>query len=322
MPTRHPIVLRMDDSAPQVVDLSAGDALSPRGRRLAWVFTLVIVLTGLAVLSAVAGPQLTGSTPASGGTAAGDTEGSGTTDGTLAVLADPVGEVRDGAIQAEWDGPVTHLDWQGRTYATAAASFVGDRVASPGDRVQRTLLIGNAGPSDAVMTVALITQSSGPDGAEDLGRSVDLFWDTAGVAGQERFATLVGAGGQGQVVSEVAVAHGATVPVTVGFTMPAEVTAHQGTDDTGVLEFQVVIRLQGDTAAAPPLPGLAITGAQVAALIALALVLAGLGWLLWLLARRRRPRCEDCGARLSGDDPCGECAAAGDGARAGNMPQT
>lgn len=315
MSTRTPTVQRPDGAAAQVVELPTGDGLSPRGRRLALVLTLVVVLVGLAVLSATAGPQLTGVSPTAGtGPSASPVTGPGT------HPASPAGEVHDGAIQAEWDGPVVHLDWRGRTYASAAASFVGDRVASPGDRVQRTLRIANAGPSDAVMSVALVAQRTG-DGegpGEDLGEVVDLFWDAAGVVGRERFAALVATGDHGRVVSEVAVPHGATVPVTVGFTMPAHVSTHQGSVTSDVLEFQLVVRLQGDTAAAPQVPGLALTGAQVAVLVAVALALAALGGLLWLLARRRRR--EDCDAEVVDGAGCARCGPGADGAPLGHGP--
>lgn len=306
MPTRPPIVVRTVDTSAQVVHLAGRHELSPRGRRLALVLTLALLLGALAVLSATAGPQLTGATPSASSGAA---SGNGTTEVAQPAPAAAPGQAQDGAILAEWDGPVVHLDWAGRTYATAAASFVGDRVASPGDRVQRTLRIANAGPSDGVMSVALVAQRGVAVGepGTDLGESVDLFWDTGGVAGQERFASLVATGKQGRVVSEVAVPHGETVSVTVGFTMPADVTAHQGRVDTGVLEFQVVVRLQGESE--PPVPALAVTGAQVAAVVALALGLAALGALLLLLGRRRGRECADCGARLPEDAHCAGCGA-------------
>lgn len=301
MPTRTPILLTPDAQAPRVIDLSAADGLSPRGRRTAWALTLVLLVIGLMTLSAWAGPQLTGTHPGGGAAPV----GAGAAHGSPADPAQPAGApgaVLDGAIQAHWDGPTTHLDWRGGTYVTAEASFVGDRVASPGDRVQRTLRIGNAGPADAVMTVGLVLDRTTPETvtAGDLSEAIDLFWDVAGVDGQERFSTLLAADQQ-PVVSQVAVPRGATVPVTVGFAMPAEVTGYADAASSGVVEFQVVVRLQGDTTPAQ-VPALAITGTQVLGLVALALGLAGLGWLLLALARRRHAACDDCGTRLRGDD--------------------
>ncbi len=305
LPGAHP--------APQVVDLSAGDALSPHGRRLAWALTLVLLLSGLALLSAAAATQLTGAHPgsAAGGRTGAATPGAGPGPGPASgaggtAPVDGAGTTHDGAVQAYWDGPTTHLDWSGGTYTTAEATFLGDRVASPGDRVHRTLRIGNAGPADALMTVRLVLD--GAPGTEvapgDLAEAIRLFWDVAGVDGDERFSTLLAAGQGSPVVAELRVAQGETVPVTVGFTMPAEVTGYTAAESAGTLGFHVQVRLQGDTAApgvvAPEVPDLAVTGVGILGLLALALGLAGLGWLL-TMARRRR-RCDDCGTRLTRGD--------------------
>lgn len=295
--------------APQVVELSGGDALSPHGRRLAWALTLVLLFSGLILLSASAATQLTGARPvttADGRTGAG-MPGSGPAAGADgATPAASAGTTPDGAIQAYWDGPTTHLDWTGATYTTAEATFVGDRVASPGDRVHRTLRIGNAGPSDALMTVSLVLdRSTGTEPAPgDLAEAIQLFWDVAGVQGDERFSTLLATGQEPPVVAQVRVPQGETVPVTVGFSMPTEVTGYTAAESASVLDFHVHMRLHGDTAApgvvAPDVPDLAVTGGRILGLLALALGLAGLGWLL-TLARRRR-RCDDCGTRRTRGD--------------------
>jgi hypothetical protein len=302
MRTRTPVLPSAAPPAPQVVDLSGDDDLSPRGRRIAWAITLVLLLGGLAVLSAAATTQLTGAAPGSRATGTTSGEGAAGRAADAARVGSGPGEALDGAIQASWDGPTTHLDWRGRTYATAEASFVGDRVASPGDRVQRTLRIGNAGPADAVMVVSLVLDRTAPTqvGAGDLSEALDLFWDVAGVEGQERFATLLASDRERPVVSEVVVPRGETVPVTVGFSMPAEVAGYADAASDGVAEFQVVVSLQGDTAA-PEVPALAITGSHLLGIAALALGLAGLGWLL-TLARHRRLRCDGCGTRLRRGD--------------------
>jgi hypothetical protein len=302
MPTRTPAVLR-SEQAPHVIELPVGDALSPRGRRISWAITLVLLLSGLALLSASASTQLTGASPRSSGATTADAADGGP-GGRVPATGLGTG---DGVVQAHWDGPTTHLDWTGASYTTAEASFVGERVASPGDRVHRTLHIGNAGPSDALMTVSLVLdrEPGTEQAAGDLGDAIELFWDVAGIAGDERFSTLLASDEQRPVAAEARVPRGETVPVTVGFSMPAEVTGHTKAESDSVLAFQVVVRLQGDTVD-PQLPALAVTGAQLLGIIALALGLGLLGWLLVTVARQRRVRCDDCDTPLSRGDSWNE----------------
>lgn len=215
----------------------------------------------------------------------------------------------DDVIQAQWDGSTTHLDWTGQGYATVEANFIGDRVASPGDRVQRTLLLTNAGPSSAVLSVELTAEELVPEIAAnpELATAVELFWDVAGVTGRETFAALVAAGSQ--PVAEAQVAESQEAAVTIGFEIPADVTTQMSQSVAStVLSFGVQARMQGDTTDPEVLPGsevslsdLAVTGAQIGALLALVAALVLVGWLLVGLARRRAT-CEDCGRRRAGGD--------------------
>lgn len=295
---------------PQVVRVPATDGLSPRGRAVAWILTSVLLLGGGATLAASGSPLVTGAErAASAGDApeapAPEVLSDGRTsdltgDGTRWVGDDvPVGDAAgDGAVVAIWDGPTTHLDWTGRTYASAEATFLGDRVASPGDRVERTLALTNSGPADAVMSVSLTLGSSVPEGTSnpDLEEVVALHWDVGGVTGSETFATLLSSGQGRTEVAQVEVPQGSTSAVTVGFSMPAAVTGamNQGAESSA-LEFLVTARMQGESAAPvlPVLPELPMTGAQVLALLALALGAMSLGMLLRALVRRRRV-CDDC----------------------------
>jgi hypothetical protein len=300
---------------PQVVRVPAADRLSPRGRRAASVLALVLLLAGAAALAASGTPLVTGAERVAG---SGDVSG-GALDGLGPRTADagaPVGgdeatdagTGRDGVMLAAWDGPTTHLDWTGRTYATAEASFVGDRVGAPGDSVERTLTLTNAGPSDAVMSVSLTLGSLVPDDAEnpDLEEVVDLHWDVGGVTGSETFATLLSSDDARTEVAQVEVPQGSTVAVRIGFSIPLSVTGamNQGAESSA-LELLVTARMQGDSAVAPSpalpqLPRLPVTGAQVLALVALALGLVSLGVLLAALVRRLRRRrvCDGCGERI------------------------
>lgn len=295
--------------------------LSNRGRVIAWLIAMMLVLTaGFAVVSA-SGDTLTGRAPSlaqeaasaevaesgSGDDAAVDAaSGSGASaDGTA------TGTVLDDAIVAEWDGATTHLDWRGDGYETAEASFIGSRIASPGDQVQRTLSVGNAGPSDAVLTISLVLAQQVPELAQnpDFADHIQVFWDVAGVQGSELFSTLQERDGAQPVVARVKVAQDADVAVTVGFRMDVDDEGARALgEESARLSFSVLARMAGDVTVAPqPAPEvppiLALTGLQLAALImaaalALGLILAGI-----LLVTRRRRRCDVCDRRLERDDP-------------------
>ena len=198
-------------------------------------------------------------------------------------------------IRARWDGPTVQLDWRGKTYASTEASFVGDRVASPGDRVVRTLDVKNAGPSAAVMSVALEVDQRVPASAvnDDLAQHIILFWNVDGVHGESSYAALLRGGSEARhLVAELRVARAGVTPVQVGFRMDRAVTAGRrlGHPST-VLPFNVIVRMHGNT----PDPGghLAATG-----LSRYALPLAVLGALLLLiglaLVAARRRTCDIC----------------------------
>ncbi|WP_147794678.1 hypothetical protein [Cellulomonas sp. Y8] len=345
---------------PQVVRVD-GSGLSRRGRTLAWVLALVLLLTGAAALTAVGltpinGAPLTdpavgspGSSGSSGGADGGGAAAAAATgreadegdDASERGVTGSDGTVVDGALVGEWDGPTVHLDWSGQRYTTVEADFVGDRVASPGDRVERTLTLRNAGPEDAVLSVDLLLDQTVPAGSPNpgLGEAVELHWDVAGVEGSERFAVLHSE--RRPTIAEVRVPEGDTVPVTVGFTMPPAETAQRGGDGSTTLHFRLLAQLQGETDVEPgPVPpepepvdpeepvapepapdgGLAVTGSQLlgAVLILLSLLLAG--WLLAALGRRRAA-CDVCGGGVGRGDrwtvhhaedgtrsvECGEC---------------
>ncbi|WP_158375386.1 hypothetical protein [Cellulosimicrobium cellulans] len=278
-------------------------------RAAAWVLALALALGGASALAAPAPDAGTG-TGAAGGPAGGAEPSAAEPvfpagSGTAAVVG--TGASGSGAVRAQWDGPTTHLDWTGRRYATAEATFVGDRVAVPGDQAQRTLHLANAGPGGAVMTVSLLLTDVTPAApAGGVADAVELVWDVAGVAGRERLATLRGPGGR-VAVAQVRVPRGQTAAVTVGFAVPAEVSAAGG--DEPVLQFDVEARLQGETGP-EDVPALAVTGTHLLGALAVALGLLAAGCLA-RSAARRRPRCGVCGAvvddrpRGRPDDPAG-----------------
>ncbi|WP_337004251.1 MULTISPECIES: LPXTG cell wall anchor domain-containing protein [unclassified Microbacterium] len=200
-------------------------------------------------------------------------------------------------ISGQWDGRTVHLDWRGSEYATAEASFVGQRLVSPGDHVSRTLRVRNDGPSDGVMTVGLVLAETVPmlTANPQLGDHVTLFWDIAGVTGSAPFSGLLALDDGRPELVEVQVPRGGDVPVTVGFDVPASLTTEMRANTASTdLRFDIQVHLEGDTSATPP--KLAQTGADAArtlALIAVALGLAAAGLLLFAARRRRCDRCDD-----------------------------
>lgn len=198
-------------------------------------------------------------------------------------------------VSGRWDGHTVHLDWRGSEYATAEASFVGERVISPGDHVSRTLSVRNDGPSDGVMAVGLLLAETVPALAADpeLGDHVTLFWDIAGVTGSAPFSDLLALDDGRPELVQVQVPRGADVPVTVGFDVPVALATEMNANaESTDLRVDVEVQLEGDTSTTPPI--LAETGtdaATTAMLVALALGITAAG--LLLLAARRR-RCDEC----------------------------
>lgn len=234
------------------------------------------------------------------GTRAPVEEASSEADGAEMYAADDAGISSTTATEAQllsglWDGHTVHLDWRGSEYATAEASFVGERLVSPGDHVSRTLSVRNDGPSDGVMAVGLVLAKTVPMLAAnpELGDHVTVFWDIAGVTGSAPFSDLLALDDGRPELVQVQVARGADVPVTIGFDVPASLTTEMSAHaESADLRFDVRVQLEGDTSTTPPI--LAQTGANAAltaALIALALGIAAAG-LLVLAARRRR--CDVC----------------------------
>ena len=310
-----------------VIHTGDGDGLSPRGRLLATVLAIALLLIGVLACAWAGAAPITGArtaTPTTAGTlptevATASVQPAANSPATPAAGSTPTAPgdsatttVAD-AIKAVWDGPTVHLDWTGKTYTTAEATFVGDRIASPGDHVQRTLNIANAGPADAVMTVSLVLAEQTPALAAnaELAKGINLIWDVGGVTGNETYADLLARQAGQPVVAEVQVPQGKTVAVTVGFEMPLAITDYRSLESpSDLLTFNVLARMQGNTAApgvipnlpipAPPGGTLAVTGATVFGVVAVAVGLFLVGWLLIAATRRRRQCCEHCGEPVRG----------------------
>ena len=270
-----------------VLTVEGAGGLSSRSRLIAGVLTVILLLCGgVALAFADALPTLGGraqsvaAADAAAAAAAPVRLGTGTPAGGAEALPAAV-------VAAEWDGPAVHLDWTGAEVARAETTFIGDRRAAPGDRVVRTLNVVNAGPGDGVAAVTFDLAELVPEGAlnPDLAKDVTLFWDIAGVTGEDTFAALNTR--ERVSVAEVAVAPGATVPVTVGFAMDTAVeTSNASGADSTVLSFDVGVNLTGEREV-PTAPTLAITGTGLLALLCIAAALVLLGVILIVVRRRR-----------------------------------
>ncbi|TCK35463.1 hypothetical protein EDF60_2838 [Leucobacter luti] len=278
----------------------ARDGLSPRGRATAWALAILLLVISAIALAAADALPITGSRTQSTPAATSESllparvGGAASTPSTVPTAPN--------VIEAAWDGPAVNLDWAGAEYARAETTFIGDRVASPGDQVVRTLSVVNAGPGNGVATVTIDLAELVPEGAQnpDLADDVTLFWDIAGVSGEERFSELVALGRAH--VAEIAVPQGDSVRVTVGFKMDAEVETSQAQGGhSTVLSFDVGVELAGETGPSAA-PKLSVTGATgILALIGTALALLLIGWLL-LALRRRAPYCDECDRKISRDE--------------------
>lgn len=280
------------------VDCALADARR-RNRRasyLAWILALVLLLTLAGVLSA-AGVLPTIQV----GQSAGDASHDESVGDRATPASDGSTQSWDATAQAAWDGPATHLDWSGRGYSTSESSFIGDRIATPGDSTRRTLLLTNDGPARAGLVVSLrlgqlVTgDARNPALAED----VELFWNVGGIEGRQLYSDLLDESTGIVDIAEVQVAEGEAVAVEIGFELPASTSAQRNEGQPSTeLAFDVIATMSGDADAQPN--RLATTGAG--SLIPFGIAAALLMLLGLLLVARRRRRCDDCSRTISRDE--------------------
>ncbi len=282
------------DASGDSCSLKHPSRLARGARSLGAIAVVLAVLTGLGLSLAPASATLFG-TRAPTEDARGGAAGAETYIERAAGVASREATRAD-LLSGRWDARTVHLDWRGSDYATAQASFVGERVISPGDHVFRTLGVRNDGPSDGVMSVGLVLAETVPVLAAnpELGDEVTLFWDIDGVRGSAPFSDLLALDEGRPELVQVQVARGADVPVTVGFGVPmALATEMNGRAESSDLRFDVRVQIEGDASTIPSI--LAATGGSATlALMLAALALGILAAGLLLLAARRR-RCDGCG---------------------------
>jgi len=164
-------------------------------------------------------------------------------------------------IAIEWDGPVSQVAWNGQTAGTAAASFVGVTVAVPGDRVERTAIVRNDGPSDAEVTVELVNLTTlNPSLDQGFEQAIRLYWNVNGQINEQTWwsASLAQAATGVADSASFSLAQGASFPLTVGYRFPEETTVGHGASHTSTnLSFDLRVTMTGEDATAPagPNPG-------------------------------------------------------------------
>lgn len=170
-----------------------------------------------------------------------------------AAHAEPVQGSSSELIPISWDGPTTNLDWDSSTYATAEGTFVGNPVVVPGDRIERTAKVRNAGPSAARATVQItdVTSINADDtvntGLENL---IHVYWSINGYAGDETWkdARLAADSDGVSYTVNFPVPQGGEFTITTGAYFPVEATEGKNAGNTSsVLSFRVRVTMAGDT---------------------------------------------------------------------------
>lgn len=286
------------------VTTGADGSLSARGWRLAAVLTVVLLLCLVAGLAAAGALPFTGERrvvaadvpPARIDGAAGAPSAS-ESEGTASAVS--VGH--NGTIPAQWEGPAVNLDWQGREYARAELGFIGDRIAVPGDRVQRTLEVVNGGPGPGAMTVTLALRREVPPDARnpEFGSDVTLFWEVNGVTGRGTFADL--ARNDRIELGQSALTRGESARIMLGFEMAHGVESSRalGAASTSLQLIDVTVDMRGDTPSALPRTG----GVPPWLALGVGAALLLLGSVLLLAMWRRRRVCGECEETIPHSDP-------------------
>jgi len=213
-----------------------------------------------------------------------------------ALLGLPSANADSGYISLAWGDNPTNLDWQPGSASHAMGSFTSDAVVVPGDRVQRTLLVRNDGPSAAIATVQFHDVGIDiPEGAanQNLPNLVYLFLSLDGNQTINPTWQQAANGVGDPAELKLRVAKGDVFAVTAGYNFPVHETGgrNAGAPSTQ-LSFGVMITLTEDTSTTPPdtpppqKPGSpAQTGGEVINgwLNLLAIVIIGAGIFLALL---------------------------------------
>jgi len=189
----------------------------------------------------------------------------------------------DGVIPIQWNGPTMNVSWDGGSYAIIAGSIVGDVVATPGDRAERTAIVQNGGPTPARATVQIlnVTTSNDPDtvntNLEDL---IHLFWNINGNKDDITWREAREAADPNGISYEVSfhLSQGEKFSITAGYYFPASATTGKNEGKpSSALRFDIRILMQGDDHVKIPTGGTGGTaGAPVGGYVAALMVTMGI----------------------------------------------
>ena len=166
--------------------------------------------------------------------------------------AEPVRGSDSPMIPIWWDDGTVNLAWDCSRYTTAEGTFVASPVVVPGDRIERTAIVKNAGPSAARVTVQIVdvaTLNSSDTVNTDLEDLVHLVWSINGQTGHEVWRDARLAAGPDGVSHAVSfpVEQGGEFVVTVGIHFPVGATGGRNAGlPSSVLSFNVRIVMTGD----------------------------------------------------------------------------
>ena len=163
----------------------------------------------------------------------------------------------DPTIDVVW-GTTSHVAWDASEYSSVQASFVGDRVVTPGDVVTGTITVTNSGPGIGWLNVYLTSAHQFASGEvnSDLAQGIDLLWQVETLTGRMAFAEvddrIAGDGGQGLCVAALVLDRGQDAEVTFGFTMPVDVDRYAASGQPSHrLVFTVDLLTVGDVGVQP-----------------------------------------------------------------------
>ena len=171
---------------------------------------------------------------------------------SASLLGSPLAAADDGYISLAWGDDPTNLVWQPGTAAHGMGSFAPGGIVVPGDRVQRTLMVRNDGPSGAVAYVQFHdVTSSVPDNAPNMNLG-DLIYLTLGINNTAPVSHTWQQVMDDPLELTLKVAQGDVFAVTAGYYFP--ITATGGNSAGGPsaqLSFGVMITLVEDTSTPP-----------------------------------------------------------------------
>ncbi len=260
----------------------SGAALSRRGRFVAAILSLaLLLLVGAALLAADAVP-VTGARSAS----VEDAAGAATVSSGAAESAGPV--------TARWDASPARLSWSDGAPARAESVFsgeLGDAVDGGGERL---LGLVNTGPGDGILRVTVEPAAAALDATALAG--VALSWNVDGVRGSQPLSALMAEGTPH--IAEIAVARGDEVQISMELTtLPGSERDVRAADPDTMVSFALDAEMRG----APTAESAASVPWWIPAAIALGLLLGLLVWGLVAASRRNR-LCRACGRDLDRRD--------------------